>query len=154
MTATPYRGRRTSRPTVADVAVGAALFLLGLAYGLWAVWLVPVRLWGGLEGLSLLVTFVGNLGAGWLAAWSLRSARAALWPVVGWLLATGAMALTVGPGGDIVVPGGLPYDPGVPTVGMLNWLVGLIAAAVAIAGGTVVAANGFTRRRGSPTTNG
>lgn len=131
-------------------AVGLALFVLGLAYGAWAVFLVPVRLWGGLEGLSLVVTAVGNVGAGLLAAWSLRTPRAALCPVVGWFLATGVLSLLVGPGGDIVVPGGLPYDPGVPTVGALNWLAGLLSSVVALVAAAFAVRGGFTRPRRPP----
>lgn len=134
----------------ADILTGLSLFVAGLAYGTWAVFLVPVRLWGGLEGLALLVTIVGNLALGWLAAWSLRSPRAALWPALGWLVATAAMALSVGPGGDIVVPGGLPYDPGVPVVGELNWLAGIASAAGALVLGSFAARSGFTRQRESP----
>jgi hypothetical protein len=144
--------RRTSgRRSRADLAVGGLLFALGLAYGTWAVYLVPFRLWDGLEGLSLVVTVAGNLLVGWLSVWCLQYVKAALWPVAGWLVATGAMALVVGPGGDIVVPGGLPYDPGVPVVGELNWLAGLISAGLALVVGTLTAGGGFTRRVRPPT---
>lgn len=142
-------GRLSGRGSLpGDIGIGLALFACGLGYGVWSVWLVPVRLPGGIEGLSLAVTVVGNLLAGLLAGWGLRSRRAPLWPVAGWFFATAAFALVVGPGGDIVVPGGLPADPGVVKVGEYDWLAGLLSAAVVL----VIAGRqwGITRHRRRP----
>jgi hypothetical protein len=115
-----------------SIVVGLLLFLAGIGYGAWATWLVPERFWGGVEGLSLLITALGNLGVGVLSARALRSPRAALLPVAGWFVTTATFSLLVGPGGDIVIPGGLPSDPGVVVVGELNWLLGLVSAGLAV----------------------
>jgi len=117
------------RRGVLDLATAIALFLLGMAYGGWAVWAVPVRLFGGVEGLSIVITVVGTFGAGLLAAWGLQTWRAALLPIAGWFVVTAVLSLMVGPGGDILVPGGLPADPGVVKVGEFNWLAGFLASA-------------------------
>jgi len=114
-----------------DVAVRLALFALGVAYGAWALWAVPVRLFGWVEGLSLVITAVATLAAGLLAAWGLQSWRAPLWPIAGWLVVTFVFSMS-GPGGDVVVPGGLTYDPGVVKVGEFNWLAGLLAAGLTL----------------------
>jgi hypothetical protein len=113
-------------------ATAAGLFVLGVAYGAWAVWLTPVRLFGGVEGLSLVVTAVGTLVAGLLAAWCFRSWRAGFLPIGGWFVATAGLGMTTGPGGDVLVPGALPYDPGVVKVGEFNWLAGMVAAAIVL----------------------
>lgn len=120
-----------NRSAAGSIIPVLSLVTLGAAFGVWATWLVPVRL-GSLEGLSLLITFAGNLGAGLLALWGLRSPRAGLWPFAGWFVGTAVFTLFVGPGGDVVVPGGLPMDPGVVKVGEYDWLAGLVAAAIVL----------------------
>jgi hypothetical protein len=119
------------RALIADVAVGIGLLAVGAMYAVYAVFLVPQRL-GGVLGLSLVVTAAGNIAVGLLAGWTMRSRRAALWPIAGWFLVTAVFSLAVGPGGDIVLPGGLPNDPGVVTVGEFNWAAGLVSSVVVL----------------------
>jgi len=113
------------------VAGHAALLLLGVALGVWGLFLVPLRLPGGVEGLSVVVAIVGNLAAARLGGFGFRTPLAAAMPGIGWLL---AVVVLVGglPGhaNDVLLPGRLPVDPGIVTVGLL-WVLGGAVAALA-----------------------
>jgi hypothetical protein len=120
------------------VAAGhAALLLLGALLGLWGLFLVPLRLPGGIEGLAVVVAVVGNVGAAWLGGFGFATPLAAAMPGIGWLV---SVALLLGglPGSpahtsDVLLPGRLPVDPGIVAVGS-GWLVG---GAVAALGGVL-----------------
>ena len=117
-------------------AANAALAALGVALGVWGAFLVPLRLPGGVEGLAVAVSVVGNFTAGVLGARGTGSATSAAMPGLGWLVAVLALGgLPLRPG-DVVIPGGLPADPGVVTVGVLFFVGGAAAmvAAVVVAG--------------------
>ena len=113
-------------------AVYAVLLLLGAALGVLGAFLVPLRLPGGLEGLSDVLALVGNIAVGFLAARGARSVPAAAMPGIGWLVAVLACGLIARPADEVVIPSSLGSDPGVGTVGTLYLLVGAIGAVVAI----------------------
>lgn len=120
-----------TRDDILGVAGHAALLLLGALLGVWGLFLVPLRLPGGVEGLSVLLAVAGNLGAARLGGFGFATPLAAAMPGLGWLLAVILLA-----GGlpshaqDVLLPGSLPVDPGVVAVGM-GWMAGGAVAALA-----------------------
>jgi len=107
------------------------LLVLGFALGVWGAFLVPLRLFGGLEGLADVLGVAGPLAAGYLGAVGLGVAPAAVFPGIGWIVSM--LLLGYAPGGDVVIPGKLGPDPGIGTVGSLylvSGLVGTLAAGV------------------------
>jgi hypothetical protein len=114
------------------VASHAALLLLGAALGVWGTFLVPVRLTGGVEGLSVLIAVVGNVAAARLGGFSLGTPLAAAMPGIGWLVAV--LVLAGGLPGmsdhdqDVLLPGKMPTDPGVVVVGTGFLFAGSVAA--------------------------
>jgi hypothetical protein len=116
------------------VAAYVALLVLGLVIGVWGAFLVPLRLFGQLEGLADVVGLAGTALAGCLGGLGLASAPAAVLPGVGWIL--GVLALSYSPGGDVVIPGSLGNDHGVAVVGTLylgSGLVGTLVAGIIVA---------------------
>ena len=111
------------------VATYAVLALLGAAICVWGAFLVPLRLFGHIEGLADVIGLVGIVLAGCLGGLGLRSAPAAVLPGIGWFLAF--LALGYGPGGDVVIPGRLGNDSGVAVVGTLYVASGLLGTLVA-----------------------
>ena len=116
------------------VAAYVVLGLLGAAIGVWGAFLVPLRLFGHIEGLADVIGLLGTAAAGCLGGLGLRSAPAAVLPGVGWFLAF--LALGYSPGGDVVIPGSLGNDHGVAIVGtlyMLSGFFGTLLAALVVA---------------------
>jgi hypothetical protein len=111
------------------VAAYTALFLLGAALGVWGAFLVPLRLFGSVEGLADVVGFAGPLVTGYLGGLGLRAAPAAIVPGLGWIIAF--LTLGYSRGGDVVVPGSLATDHGVAVVGTLYFFSGLVGILVA-----------------------
>jgi hypothetical protein len=126
-------------------AVLVALVLLGAALGIWGTFLVPTRLPGGVEGLSVVLGLAGNAGAGVFGWWGTRTLIASVLPGIGWLVGF-LMTQSWLPGGDVILAGRLPNDPGVVVVGYLFMLAGVLGTALA-----VVLAQRFTRRDLQPT---
>jgi hypothetical protein len=93
--------------------------------------LVPLRLFGGVEGLVVVMAAIGNAGLGMLASFGLDHRSAALAPGLGWFVAASYFTF-VGHGGDVVVPGGLANDPGVVWVGLLWYFLGVGGFGVAL----------------------
>ena len=123
--------RGVGRDRLLTVATYASLFLLGMAIGVWGAFLVPLRLFGSVEGLADVIGFAGVLAAGVLGAVGSGRGAAAITPGIGWIVAV--LALGSSTGGDVVVPGSLGNDPGVGVVGsiyLLSGLAGTVAAAV------------------------
>lgn len=129
--------------------VHLALAALGVALATWGAFLIPLRLFGHLEGLAVLIAFAGNLGAGFAAARATREASAAVSPGVGWLVTILVLGTVVRPSDEVVIAGRLPTDPGIGTVGTLFLLAGVLGTVLA----AVLAAR-FTRRARRPTTTG
>ena len=122
-----------ARDDVLVVAGHAALLLLGAALGIWGVFLVPLRLSGGVEGLSVAIAVIGNLAAARLGGFGFATPLAAAMPGVGWLLSVvvllGGLPGLSGHADDVLLPGKLPVDPGIVTVG-LGWVFGGAVAAL------------------------
>jgi hypothetical protein len=114
------------------VAGHAALLLLGAALGVWGMFLVPTRLPGGVEGLSVLIAVVGNVAAARLGGFGFGTPLAAAMPGLGWLVAV--LVLAGGLPGmsahapDVLLPGKLPQDPGIVVVGIGYLFAGAVAA--------------------------
>lgn len=123
---------RDGRATL--VATYAVLLVLGFALGVWGAFLVPLRLFGHVEGLADVVGLAGPALAGCLGGLGLMSAPAAVLPGIGWILAV--LVLGYSPGGDVVIPGSLGNDHAVAVVGTLylgSGLVGTLVAGVVVA---------------------
>jgi hypothetical protein len=98
----------------------------------WGAFLVPLRLPGGVEGFSDVLAVVGNVAIGFLAARGARAVPAAAMPGIGWLIGVLLVGSYVRPADEVVIPGKLPQDPGIATVGNLYLLLGAVGAVVAI----------------------
>ena len=124
-------GARTDRLVLA--ATYAVLVLLGVALGVWGAFLVPLRLFNGVEGLADVIGLLSTGLAGYLAALGTGRAPAAVLPGIGWLVAVVVLG-SYAPGADVVIPGSLGTDPGIGTVGTIylaSGLVGILVAGVA-----------------------
>lgn len=119
-----------------DAALLAAtyvvLFAVGVLLATFEAFLVPQRFAGGLEGLSILIALFGNPGVGLLGGFGTGTPAGAAAPAVGWFLTMATLSIFA-PGGDVVIPGGLPADPGVVWVGTITLLGGLLTSIVPIA---------------------
>lgn len=114
-------------------AINTALVALGVMLGVWGAFLVPLRLPGGVEGLAVVIGVVGNFVAGVAGAYGTGRPASAAMPGLGWMLAVLVLGgLPLRPG-DVVIPGRLPVDPGVATVGLLFFLGGAAAMVAAVA---------------------
>ena len=118
-----------ARDDVLVVAGHAALLLLGAALAVWGMFLVPLRLAGGIEGLSVLIAIVGNVGAARLGGFGFGTPLAAAMPGIGWLVAVLVLAGGL-PGHelDVLLPGKLAVDPGIVAVGSGFMFGGALAA--------------------------
>lgn len=113
------------------VATHVALFVAGLAVGCWSIFLVPLRLPGGIEGLADVLVVVFGAGLGVLGTWGTRTLVASVLPGLG-ALAFVAISTVTGPGGDVLLAGGTDEDPGLGTVGALMLLAALVAPLIAL----------------------
>jgi len=113
------------------VATCLVLLVIGVVLGVIEAFLVPLRLFGGLEGLSVVLALVGNALVGSFGGLGTRTMGGAIAPILGWFVAVGILAV-VAPGGDVVLAGKLPSDPGVVVVGMAFMFVGVLAGAIAL----------------------
>jgi hypothetical protein len=126
------------------IATYAVLVALGGMLATLGAFLVPAGIVGGFIGLSALVAVAGNLFTGLLGGWGVGTTAGAVAPFAGWFVAVGVLT-TVSPGGDVVIPGALPNDPGVVHAGLTFMLGGLVASIV-----TIVLTSRFTARVISP----
>jgi len=121
-----------ARDDVLVVVGHAALLLLGVVLGIWGIFLVPVRLAGGVEGLSVLIAVAGNVAAARLGGFGFGTPLAAAMPGLGWLVAVivlaGGLPGMSGHADDVLLPGKLPPDPGIVVVGTGFLFAGAVAA--------------------------
>lgn len=117
------------RDRLVVVAAYVALLLLGAVLGVWGAFLVPLRLFGGVEGFADVMAVASTGLVGYLGAVGLGQGTAAVMPGVGWILAV--LMLSSSRGGDVVIPGSLGPDPGVAVVGQLYLFSGLVGVLVA-----------------------
>ncbi|MDQ1683822.1 MAG: hypothetical protein QOC82_559 [Frankiaceae bacterium] len=119
------------RDRLLTVATYAALYVVGLVVGAWCVFLVPLRLPGGIEGLADVLIVLAGTGLGVLGTWGTRTLVAAVLPGLG-ILTVVALATAVGPGGDVLLAAGVKGDPGLGVVGELVLLAALAAPLLAL----------------------
>jgi hypothetical protein len=126
------------------VCLDVVLVGIGGMLGLIGTFLVPLRLPGGIEGLAAVIALVGNAAVGLLGGLGGRSTRSATLPGVSWFVVVMAISV-VSRGGDVIIPGKLPIDPGVVYVGYAFLFGGLVGAVIAVA-----ATQLYTRRLEAP----
>jgi hypothetical protein len=126
-------------------AIYVVLAVMGALLGVIGAFLVPARIFGDIEGVSVVLALVGNAALGILGGLGTRSLAGALAPTLGWFVAVGVLTV-FGPGGDVVLAGKLPDDPSVVTVGDAFLFVGIVSGAVAM-----LATAYFIRRSKAPT---
>jgi hypothetical protein len=118
-----------------DRALAATTYIvlvaIGVMLGVLETFLVPQRLFGGVEGLSVVLALVGNALVGGLAGIGMRSVAAAIVPTVAWLVTVGVL-ITYRPGGDVVMAGKLGNDPGVVVVGDAYLIAGVLAGGISL----------------------
>lgn len=114
-----------------SAAAYVVLFAVGLVLGTIEVFLVPLRIFGGVEGLVVVVAAIGNAALGLLAGYGLDQPAAPIAPGLGWFVAASSF-MFLGGGGDVVVPGHLGTDPGVVWVGVLWYCLGVLGFVVAL----------------------
>jgi hypothetical protein len=110
--------------------------------------LIPQRIFGGVEGLAVVLAVVGNAVVGTAAGLSTRTKAAAVIPTAGWFLTVGVLTVYL-PGGDVIMPGRLDSDPGVAKVVSAFLILGILGGAVAL-----LVTSRFTARRNRPTSQG
>lgn len=110
-------------------AAYVVLGVLGAAIGIYGAFLVPLRLFGSVEGLADVIGFVGVTVAGVGGALGLGRPVAAIVPGIGWIVAIGVLGSSHDQ--DIVIPGSLGNDPGIGKVGALYLASGLVGTLVA-----------------------
>jgi hypothetical protein len=116
----------TAAAAVVLVAVGVMLAVIG-------AFLVPLRLFGDVEGLSVVLAVVGNVAVGLAAGYGLASPWGAVAPGFGWFVAAGWLSYIRPRGGGVLIPGKLGNDPGVVVVATIWFLGGVAAFGIAIA---------------------
>jgi hypothetical protein len=119
------------RERLLNAATLFALFVAGVMAGCWCVFLVPLRLPGGVEGTADVLVVAAGAGLGVLGTWGTRSLVGAVMPGLG-VLAVVAVATIAGPGGDVLLAAGIPGDPGLGIVGELVLLAALVGPLVAL----------------------
>lgn len=129
---------------VEGLLLDLVLLLIGGLLGLIGCFLVPLRLGGGIEGLAIGIGLIGNFGVGLLGGLGNRSMRSALAPGLGWFFVVAVLSI-VAPGGDVIIPGKLPTDPGVVTVGETFLVVGVVGVIAALSVTSL-----YTRRPDAP----
>jgi hypothetical protein len=127
------------------LATYVVLAAIGLVLGVIEAFLVPQRIFGGVEGLSAVLAFVGNAIVGSLGGVGTRTMVGAIVPIASWFVAVGALTVYA-PGGDVVIAGKLPTDPGVVVTGTAFLILGILAGGVAL-----VVTSHYTRRVNAPT---
>lgn len=113
------------------LATYVVLAAIGVLLGVIEAFLVPLRLFGGIEGLSAVLALVGNAAIGSFGGIGTRTLAGAITPILGWFVAVGVLAV-VAPGGDVVLAGKLAADPGVVVAGTAFLFLGVIGGAIAL----------------------
>lgn len=108
-----------------------ALYVVGFVVGCWSIFLLPLRLPGGIEGMSDVLVLVAGAGLGVLGTWGTRRLVAAVLPGLG-ILTVVALATIAGPGGDVLIAAGVKGDPALGTVGELVLLAAIAAPLLAL----------------------
>lgn len=113
------------------VATYVVLAAIGVVAATIESFLIPLRLPHGIEGLSAAVAFVGNLVIGTAAGLAIRTKAAAIVTTASWFVTIGVLTLYL-PGGDVIMPGRLPTDPGVTKVVPAFLILGVVGGLIAL----------------------
>jgi hypothetical protein len=131
------------------LATYVVLVAIGVLLGVIEAFLVPQRLFGGIEGLAAVLALVANAAVGTFGGLGTRTTAGAVAPIAGWFVAVAVLAL-VAPGGDVVLAGKLPADPGVVVTGSAFLILGVVGGAIALTVAMLAGAR-YTRRANAPT---
>jgi hypothetical protein len=113
------------------VATYVVLAAIGVVAATIESFLIPLRLPHGIEGLSAALAFFGNLAIGTAAGLALRTRAAATVTTAAWFVTIGVLTL-YSPGGDVIMPGRLPVDPGVTKVVPAFLVFGIVGGLLAL----------------------
>jgi hypothetical protein len=113
------------------VATYVVLAAIGVVTATIESFLIPLRLAHGIEGLSVALAFVGNLAIGTAAGLAFRNRAAAVVTTASWFVTIGVLTLYL-PGGDVIMPGRLPTDPGVTKVVPAFLILGIVGGLLAL----------------------
>lgn len=113
------------------IATYVVLAAIGIMAATIECFLVPQRIFGGIEGLSAVLAFGGNVAVGVAAGLATRTRAAAVIPMVSWFLTVGLLTVYL-PGGDVVMPARLSVDPGVVSVVPAFLIGGIVAGGIAV----------------------
>lgn len=127
------------------VATCAVLVAIGVVLGVIEAFLVPQRLFGGVEGLSAALALLGNALVGSFAGIGTRSTTGPVCFLAGWIVSLGVL-IVYAPGGDVIIPGALPSDPGVVDAGMAYLILGIFGGGIAL-----LVTSRYTKRVDPPT---
>jgi hypothetical protein len=121
--------------TAAERAVLIVTYVVLVAIGVLLAtietFLVPLRLAGGVEGLSAVLALLGNAVVGSIGGAGTRTTLGAILPGFGWFVAVAFFTFYV-PGGGVVIPGALPVDPGIVAVGLALLILGIFGIGLAL----------------------
>lgn len=132
------------------IATYVVLAAIGVVLAIIESFLVPQRIWGGIEGLSAVLAFVGNAVIGSLGGLGTRTVAGAIVPIASWFVTVGFVSIYA-PGGDVVIAGKLPADPGVVVTGEAFLLLGVLAGGVALVVTVRHLKSRYTRGANAPT---
>jgi hypothetical protein len=113
------------------IATFVVLAAIGVVAAAIESFLIPQRVFDGVEGLSAVLAFAGNAAIGTAAGLATRTRAAAVIPTVSWFVTVGVLTVYL-PGGDVVMPGRLPSDPGIVKVVPVFLILGIVAGGVAL----------------------
>jgi hypothetical protein len=124
-------GKARRRDVAMVMATYVVLAAIGVMLGVIETFLVPQRLFGGVEGLAVVLALVVNGTVGSFGGIGVRSFAGAIVPTFGWLVTVGVL-ITWSPGGDVVLAGKLGTDPGVVVVGDAYLISGFLAGGISL----------------------
>jgi hypothetical protein len=133
------------------IATYVVLAAIGVMLGVIETFLVPLRLFDGVEGLAAVLALVVNAAVASFGGVGTRSFAGAIVPTLGWLLTVGVL-ISWSPGGDVVLAGKLGADPGVVVVGDAYLIAGFLAGGISLvvtARYALSNAAGWNSRRGT-----
>jgi hypothetical protein len=107
------------------------LVAIGVLLATIETFLVPARIFGGIEGLAAALALTGNALVGSLGGAGTRTSLGAILPGLGWFVTVATFTFYI-PGGGVVIPGGLPADPGIVDVGYALLILGILGTGLAL----------------------
>ncbi|UQX87714.1 DUF6113 family protein [Jatrophihabitans telluris] len=117
---------QSAPPPVLAVAGLAVFTAVGALSAIIEMLLIPLRHGTTLVPLAVLLAVAGNIALPRMAAIFTRTGVGSVFPVVGWIIATGALQVVPRPEGDVLLPSG----SGITYVGFATILGGLFAGVI------------------------